>query len=310
MTRLALLVFLLGCRGTPRDAITWEERWEVLVLTEHGNLLDTRLIVSNRELLKGQGRVHMDHWSESSMAVIHTREVSPANVHIDPHGDRIQIGLDQLIKDGPWKLQIGSTEANLVLEMHPVVEPPAAVTWLSDGGQWSMEALVATGETLGWLEAGGRGGHFNGRAVVLHRGGDGSPELPREGLFIMTQNVSIGIDQQDGATLAWAWVDGAAIPLDDLAFSRSAEGATLDFRPAADLVIEVRAQDPVGSSNPLGHFSWLERQAARVWTDVAWRRIEAGHATLTQGEQITKASAILLSEGPDFEPIGNTETPE
>ena len=173
-----------------------------------------------------------------------------------------------------------------------------------------MEALVAGSEALGWLEAGGRGGRFNGRAVVLHRGGDGSPSLPREALFVMTQEVWIGIDQQDGATLAWAWMNGKEIPLDDLSFIRNAEGATLDFRPAADLQIEVQAHDPVGSANPLSHFSWLERQAARVWTDIAWRRVEAGDAILTQGDQTTKAGAILLSEGPDFEPIGTTETSE
>ena len=40
---------MMGCRGGPRDSVFWEERWEILGLTEHGNIVDARLIVTNRE---------------------------------------------------------------------------------------------------------------------------------------------------------------------------------------------------------------------------------------------------------------------
>jgi hypothetical protein len=308
LTLLALSALLAGCKGAPRDALTWEERWEVLVLTEHGNILDTRMIVSNRELLRGQSRVHMDYWSPSSLAILHTRELRPANVQIDPDGGGVRLGMDGLYQDDGWTLQIGSTDANLMLHIQPEIEAPTPVSWQPGGGQWSMEALVAGGSALGWLEAGGRGGRFSGRAVVLHRGGDGSPSLPRQAVFVTAKDTWVGIDQQDGATLAWAWLDGQRIAVSDLVLKRTPQGASLDFRPAADLVIDIQAHDPVGSSDPLGHFTWLERTAAEVLSDVAWRRVEAGGATVIFGGESRSAQAILLSEGPDFEPIGSGES--
>jgi hypothetical protein len=307
MKRLAALsTLLLACQSGPRDSIGWEERWEVLVLTEYGNILDTRMVVGNRELLRGQGRVHMDHWSAVSMSVNHTRELAPGDVSIDPHGGGIQLGLDRLFQEDIWKLQIGSTDANLMLELTPESPTPSPHSWQPSGGQWSMAAPVSGANVLGWLEAGGRGGRFRGRGVVLHRGGDGSPSLPREAVFVMAKNIWIGLDQQDGVSLAWAHVDGQALSVDDLSFERTGEGATLDLRPAADLVIQIKAEDPVGTQDPLAHYSWLERTAASLFSDVAWRRIEAGQATLTRGEETRSAGAILLSEGPAFEPLGST----
>ena len=75
-----------GCCSQPSDfgvsrgprILFWEERWEILGLTEHGNIVDARLIVTNRELIRGQGRVHLNYWSPAMMPVIHTREVDPA----------------------------------------------------------------------------------------------------------------------------------------------------------------------------------------------------------------------------------------
>ena len=81
---------MMGCRGGPRDSVFWEERWEILGLTEHGNIVDARLIVTNRELLRGQGRVHLNYWSPSFMPVIHTREVDPREVIMDPQEDGLQ----------------------------------------------------------------------------------------------------------------------------------------------------------------------------------------------------------------------------
>ena len=302
----ALFALLMGCQGSPRESISWEERWEVLVLTEYGNILDTRMVVGNRELLRGQGRVHMDHWSAASMAVNHTRELARGDVSIDPHGGGIQLGLDRLFLDEVWKLQIGSTDANLMLELTPQASEPHPQSWQPSGGQWSMAAPVAGASALGWLEAGGRGGRFRGRGVILHRGGDGRPPLPREAVFILEKNIWIGIDQQDGVSLAWAQVDGQSLSVDDLTFSRTGDGGTLDLRPAADLFIEIKAKDPVGTSDPLAHYSWLERTTASLFTDVAWRRIEAGQATLTIAGEARSAGAILLSEGPAFEPIAPT----
>lgn len=296
---------MMGCRGGPRDSVFWEERWEILGLTEHGNIVDARLIVTNRELLRGQGRVHLNYWSPSFMPVIHTREVDPREVIMDPQEDGLQLGTDSLNVDNRWNLRIASVEANLMLELSPMLPSPEPVTWSVGRGQWSMEALTTSGKGLGWLEAGGRGGHFGLQSVILQRGGDASPALPREGVFVLDGTTAIGFDTQDGQQLVWAFIEGEAIPTDSVQLERSATGARLDFRPSADLWIEIQSREPTGTTHPLEHLSWLESVASNLWTDVAWRRVEAGKATIHWQSEERYAGALLLSEGPQFEPVGN-----
>ena len=90
---------------------------------------------------------------------------------------------------------------------------------------------------------------------------------------------AIGIDTQDGQQLVWAFIEGEAIPTDSVQLERSATGARLDFRPSADLWIEIQSREPTGTT----HFRALklaESVASNLWTDVAWRRVEAGKATI------------------------------
>ena len=295
----------MGCRGGPRDSIYWEERWEILGLTEHGNIVDARLIVTNRELIRGQGRVHLDYWSPSIMPVIHTREVDPREVVLDPQDVGLTLGTDSLTQEKSWNLRVASVEANLMLELTPLVTAPEPVIWSKGDGQWSMEALVANSKGLGWLEAGGRGGHFGLQSVILHRGGDASPSLPREGVFVMDGTTSIGLDTQDDQQLVWAFIDGQAIPTDSVQFARSATGAELDFRPAADLWVEIQIREPSGTTNPMDHLNWLESLAADLWTDIAWRRVAVGKATIHWQSEERYAGTLLLSEGPQFKPVGD-----
>ena len=65
-------------------------------------------------------------------------------------------------------------------------------------------------QRFGVVGIGRRGGHFGLQSVILQRGGDASPELPRR-RFVLDGSTAIGFDAQDGQQLVWAFIDGEEV---------------------------------------------------------------------------------------------------
>ncbi len=117
-------------------------------------------------------------------------------------------------------------------------------------GPSTVATPISNGRTHGWFTAGRRGGMFEGRAIAFHRGGDGQPKTERHTAVIMGPDVSIGIDDQGGQRIQWARIGDLDLPLEELKMTlHSNGGATLDFRPALDLEIDLRPTGVQDSSD-------------------------------------------------------------
>ena len=91
---------------------------------------------------------------------------------------------------------------------------------------------------------------FEGRAIALHRGGDGQPKTERQTAVLMGPDVSIGIDEQGGQQMQWARIGDLDLPLGDLKMTLHTNGgATVDFRPAVDLKIDLKPTGVHGASD-------------------------------------------------------------
>ena len=47
---------LLACNGSPSDALTWREQWEIIVITEDGGLIEGVASTGNTGMFRGEGQ--------------------------------------------------------------------------------------------------------------------------------------------------------------------------------------------------------------------------------------------------------------
>ena len=122
---------------------------------------------------------------------------------------------------------------------------------------------------------------FNGRAVTLHRGGDGRPQTSRITLVAMGTDVSIGWDNQGSTRLAWARMKDVDIPLEDLQHTVQEDGThRLDFRPAGDLVVDFEPTATGGSTDGFEGLYPPERILAEAAGLKSYRTVGRSRATV------------------------------
>ena len=293
-------ILAAGCAGPPTDALTWREGWELLALTEDGGVLDARVVVGNTGLLRGQGRMALDRWTDGEAPILFSRTGAPLEVAVAEDRGGATVSTDWLGGSAiGWTARVSSDVASASLQVAPGGPTPKAAAWMAGDGQWTLTADITDGALVGWVEAGARGGMLAGRAVALHWGGDGWPTLPREALFAIGRDVTVGYDRHGGGALAWARVGGRDLDVSTAQLRAEPDGpVVLDLRPAADLVVTMRRRKPAGRTDPLDHLLGPERWLARGLAGAGARRIQRGTAKLVLEGVPFESPALYLEEGP------------
>ncbi len=296
---MILLWLVLGCSQAPTDALTWREAWEVLIATEDGGIIDAHASIGNSGMMRGEGRVHIDWWASGETPILYTIEGGPNDIDVSDARDAVRVGtalVGRYEEGDHWTVRAASDGANAILRINPGGIAPPMATALVGGGQWTISAPMTLGTAHGWYTAGKRGGMLQGRSVVLHRGGDGQPNGPRKGLFILGNEASIGIDQQGDLQLAWANIGGQDFDLTEVKLTTSANGEVqFDLRPAQALQVRVKPLPVGGMRDGHEHLLAPEQWAARSWGRGARRQIQRGIATISMNDREFRSPAILLS---------------
>ncbi|MCK6505347.1 hypothetical protein L6R53_18425 [Myxococcota bacterium] len=321
LTTLLLTTLLLaGCGRHPTDALTWRESWEMLVITRDGGLVDARVTVSNTGLLRAQGHLQADRWSEDALPILYSRDAAPAEVQVDPARRSVHLGMDGLAQGedpaapATWTLRARDDQASVLLHLHPLGEGAAPrQAWQAGGGQWAVEAPVPLGEVSGWFGAQERGGLVEGWGALLHRGGDGWPAGRRLTLLVAGRDVGLVLDTQGEGQLSWAQVEGEPLALGaatvELAPTLSGDAGppgTSTVRFAEGVEVELRLGRAVagrrllyehllGAEQRLLHWTgqWRERRTWRGWARVRW-----------QGqERVAGAALVIVDRAPWQGPV-------
>lgn len=248
-----LLTLAFACSGPPAESLTWREQWELFVLAEDGSLIEGRVSVGNTGMLRGQGHFRANRWAAGTTPIMFAMDGGPGDVHVSESHDAVRVGTDLLgqYEDGPhWTMRLSHEAVNAIVQVDPGGPEVPMATSMEDSRQWTVASPITHGRAQGWFTAGRRGGMFNGRAVTLHRGGDGRPQTNRITLVAMGTDVSIGWDNQGSTRLAWARMKDVDVPLEDLQHTVQEDGThRLDFRPAGDLVVDFEATTTGGSTD-------------------------------------------------------------
>lgn len=310
-----LVLVLSGCGGSPSDAVTWRESWEMVILTDQNRLIDARVTVGNTGVLKGQGHVQVDRWAPGEAPIQYGRTTAPSQTVRAPTGTAVTADADNLTYgNGRWTLSVRSDDASAVLHLGedrgPEVAPSAVAL---DGGQWSTEAAITLGRAEGWIEAGKRGGKVSGRGVFLRRGGDGIPDGPRHAAFVLGPRVGIGVDRQGENLVAWATLDGVALDASDARITVEPDGAVqLDFTPAVDLVATLQPTRVNGTTDPHQHLTAPERALAGALVPMPLRQVTAAQAMVEYKGLVRRSPGLMVfvTEEPLALPADRSGTPK
>lgn len=297
MPLILAALLLVGCGRHPTDALTWEERWEILAVGRDGGLIDARVSVDNMGLLRAQGHVRADRWSEEDLPILYARDAAPVEVQVAPDRSAVRLGADGLVLGedpsalSTWTLRARDEEGSVLLHLHPTARiPTPSAAWQEGGGQWTVQAPVPLGQVSGWFSAAERGGLVEGWGALVHRGGDGWPSGRRLTLLVAGRDVGLGVDLQGQGQLSWAVVDGEPLPLGtpavELAPALGGEGGAAGpstVRFSAGPVLELRLSRSVqgrrllhehllGTEQRLLHWAglWRERRTWRGWARLRW----------------------------------------
>lgn len=289
---------LIACASTPLNSLAWRESWEVLVATEDGGLIDARGTVGNSGMRRGEGQIHIDRWSTNETPIFYSVGNGPNDVDISDAHDAIRVGtslLGRFEADEHWTVRAASPNANAIIRVNPGGVVPPMSTGIVGNGQWTLSAPITHGPTHGWFTAGKRGGMLQGRAIVLHRGGDGQPTGPRRGVYILSEAATIGVDEQGDLRLSWANINGQDFDLSQAEVVRSSDGSVrMDLRPSADFWFEVIPTSPLWPTDGHLHLAAPEKWAAEVMGRGAQRQVARGQATIHVAGRIIKSAAILV----------------
>ena len=296
-----LLALAGGCQSAPEDRLSWRESWELLALLEGRQLIDARVVVGNTGVLRGQAQLKLDRWTRRETPLRFAQQAAPVAVRRDLAVGSIALAGNGLLhEDAVWSLRVADEHVNALLRLEPLAHDGGdalpQVTWASgDGERWQAQADVAAGSVSGWMAAGERGGLVRGVGLLLRRSGAGQPALPRQAAFVVTQSVQLGVDVQGEGRLAWAWIDGVALPLDTLAI-RPAEvdgGLVVDLRPAAPLVATFTPGRSGGQTLPYEHLTRPERWLLERGRDTT-RTVQDAEVEVWYDGQPQRLSGILL----------------
>ena len=291
------LVGLLACRGAPTAAPTWRRSFELLGLGEDGSLIELCLTIGNTGILEGQGHSRFLRLARGEAPMIYARDVRPDQVALDPLGRSLQLAQDslELSDTGPIDARVSNAEINARLRLERGGAAPASAAWQEGGGQWTIRALEPGGRLHVWTTAGDRAIETDGYGVLLDRGGDGIPALPRQALYLLGSGIQLGVDQQGAGRLAWGQLDGRPLDLANLKIDwHTGQPIRLDLRPAEDLVVEVKRDRPKASRDPWAHLGSWERWLARRFWEEPTRGIRAGRAKLRVGADERQTGAVIV----------------
>jgi|GEM_PF-1420820 len=316
--RVALLTVLVGCSGEgPTDALTYTERWELLGVTGDGAVVDARVTVSNSGLLRGQGRVEVDHWPRAGEPIRYARWSAPSATDRSADGRSVTLDTDQLRGTGDrvesWHLRARSDDANAVLQVQGRGQGIPTVTAATGSGEWSVGAPVGAGMLQGWFEAGERGGKVDGWGIVLHRGGDGRPGDTRRGAYVLSDDLVLGIDEHGPTTLAWGLRDGRPLDMSTARLTVTAGVVGLDLRPAEDLAVQLDLTSAHGRTDRTAHWTPPERWAAGVMGGRTDRVVAGAQVAVVVGdlsEQPRRGLVVWTDDRPLDLPASVLEKPQ
>jgi len=309
-TAALILVTGLGCAGEqPADSLRWQERWELLASLDDGGVLDLDMRVDNLGLLRGQGHVRLSLLDRNEGVLRFSRDYAPVQVEVSPERDALRLGGQGFGRTGVperWTARIGHalldgpqpTSFSSTLHLSPEADPTPRTSALASGGQWTVSAPLPGVALQGWIEADSQGGMVEGRAVLLHRGGDGHLAGPRRSWIAVGRDVSIGVDRQGELELSWVevdgqWHDAGGVTVTD----EPRKPIVLDFRPDLDLVVRIRRRKPVAAQDLMGGLSSLERHLLRRLDIPELREVQPGVATVLFGGERRVVGAVLVREG-------------
>jgi len=287
-----MIALLLACAGAPQDALTWREGVELLAVLDGQGILDARITTGNTGFLRGQARMRVDRWSAEADPILFSQHAAPGQVSRSADGITAQEdGISRI--NGQWSLRVVDEAFNGLVELQPLTTARPESVWLEGEKQWTVAAEVAMGRASGWLSAGGRGGAVRGFGVLLHRGGDGVPDLPRTAAYVLDDRVSLGLDTHGSGALRWASIDGIPVPVDDLSADLTAPQPTLTL-PSAGLQITLHPWRWDGWSNPMEHLMGIEAMLGGLVLGRPMRRVRAARADITlRGESLTGQGILL-----------------
>jgi len=295
---LLLTLWGFGCAETPPESLTWREQWELFVVTEDGSLIEGRVVTGNTGLYRGQGRFRASRWMPGTTPIVFAMDGGPADIDIGNGHESVRVGAALLgrYEDGPhWTLRLAHEEANAIVHVDPGGPLIDLATGMNDERQWTTAVPIANGQAHGWFTAGRRGGKFEGRALALHRGGDGALGAPRAMVSAFGPEISIGFDQQGPTRSVWARIRDRVISTESVVHRVNKDGTvSLDFRPSADLMMTVVSTEVGGQFN--GHDGLMlgERWVAEAVGKPAKRTVNRGRATIEfEGETLSTSGVIL-----------------
>jgi hypothetical protein len=291
------MMLVLACAGPPDNALTWREQWELLILTEDGGLVDAQITVGNTGILRKQGHLRANRWSAIDSPILFSLDGGPGDVDISDSHDAVRVGsslLGRYESGDNWTLRVSDETANAIIHIDPGGPEVPLATGMNDSGQWTMSTPITHGAAHGWFTAARRGGMFEGRSIALQRGGDGVAG-PRRASFVMSNGISIGIDEQGEQRLAWARIGDMDIAMNDLEQSFGPNGEhILDFRPSADLVVSLRPTNTGGTTRTDEHLYAPERAIAKMAGLTATRTVRRADVEVVHEGATRSASGVVV----------------
>jgi len=276
-----VLALLLACSGT--DSLRYQDSMELLGINGDGVLVDARVTWGNEGLLAGQSELTFDLIQRRSEPVHYRQLALPErSTH---EATSLVAADDSLEKEGDdWVINVNSEDLKARLTLEPRVQ--GAIPSAGDEA-WQVSAPVMAGSLRGFWQAGSRGGLVDGRGLLTRRRGADAPGLrgvERLGVYVLGDDVSIGVDQTGAVLNAWALAGDLMLPTDDVVTTRTKRGFRIDLRPAIDLVVKVQVRNQRLRSGRWDHLTSLERWLLKAIIGRPVRNTRAATATVITEE--------------------------
>jgi hypothetical protein len=285
---MLIALTLLACDGE-RD-LRYRESLELLGINGDGALIDARFRWDNAGMLAGRSEATFD-WIYRKAEPIHYghKALPDGTRHSD---DGLEVSGDSLLRDGDnWLMRLRDEELGVQLQLEPWAPPLATGRWDRGGRTWEVDAPVMSGRLRGFVRSGSREALVDGRGVLLRQRGDDPPEYrgaDRTSVFVLGDDVSIGVHQVGADAYAWALARDVLLPTEDVVLKRTPQGFAVDLRPAVDLVVQVKARRQRLRSDPWDDLTRPERWLLSKLVGDPVRVTRGGVATLvTDGAPAT-----------------------
>ncbi len=241
-------------------------------------------------MLLGQGHAKVD-WIPLNEGVLHyQRNALSEDASMGPTGARV--GPDSLLQEqNSWQLKVQSGELDARIQFeNALIEPPQ-----EDWQDWSVTHSFA-GKMQGVIRSGLQNNLVEGHAVGIYSAGTTSPSHrgeERRSAFVLSEDVSIGVDQSGSHATAFAVIAGQQLDASTAVMRKEEEGIHLDFRPNTDLEVWLRPARPHLESDPWEHLYAVERWVASQTYGRPIHRIRAATAQIRLGERQLNAKGLI-----------------